>query len=136
MEHFHSFRPAGHYGVPGCVRIALEGLWGYWLTYRKTTATPYQEALGASRHDGRSERQEGLPSHPPKRTNGADRHSAHSGTTQQGAQQPAATENLRETNVELREENPKTSPENLINTFLRGSLSALSFPKLPGDVKD
>ena len=45
------------------------------------------------------------------------RHSAHSGTTQQGAQQPAATENLRETNVELREENPKTSPENLINTF-------------------
>ena len=33
------------------------------------------------------------------------------------AQQPAATENLRETNVELREENPKTSPENLINTF-------------------
>ena len=46
------------------------------------------------------------------------------------------TENLRETYVELREENPKTSPENLINTFLRGSLSALSFPKLPGDVKD
>ena len=43
---------------------------------------------------------------------------------------------LRETNVELREENPKTSPENLIDTFLRGSLSALSFPKLPGDVKD
>ena len=35
VEHFHSFRPAGHYGVPGCVRIALEGLWGYWLTYRK-----------------------------------------------------------------------------------------------------
>ena len=70
----------------------------------------------------RGERQEGLPSHPPKRTNGADRHSAHSGTTQQGAQQPPATENLRETNlretnVELREENPKTSPENLINTF-------------------
>ena len=81
------------------------------------TATPYQEALGASRHDGRSERQEGLPSHPPKRTNGADRRSDHSGTTQQGAQQPPATENLRETNVELREENPKTSPENLINTF-------------------
>ena len=25
--------------------------------------------------------------------------------------------NLRETNVELREENPKTSPENLISTF-------------------
>ena len=81
------------------------------------TAIPYQEALGASRHDGRSERQEGLPSHPPKRTNGADRRSDHSGTTQQGAQQPPATENLRETNVELREENPKTSPENLINTF-------------------
>ena len=38
----------------------------------------------------------------------------------------------------VREENPKTSPENLINTFcgLRGSMSALSFPKLPGDVKD
>ena len=52
------------------------------------------------------------------RTNGADhRRSDHSGTTQQGAQQPPATENLRETNVELREENPKTSPENLINTF-------------------
>ena len=66
---------------------------------------------------GRSERQEGLPSHPPKRTNGADRHSAHSGTTQHGAQQPVDAENLRETNVELREENPKTSPENLINTF-------------------
>ena len=31
-----------------------------------------------------------------ERPNGADRHSAHSGTTQQGAQQPAATENLRE----------------------------------------
>ena len=74
-------------------------------------------ALGAPRHDVRGERQEGLPSHPPKRTNGADRRSDHSGTTQQGAQQPAATENLRETNVELREENPKTSPENLIHTF-------------------
>ena len=36
---------------------------------------------------------------------------------QEGAQQPAASENLRETNVELREENPKTSPEDLINTF-------------------
>ena len=45
------------------------------------------------------------------------RHSAHSGTTQHGAQQPAAAENLRETNVEQGEENPKTSPENLINTF-------------------
>ena len=65
----------------------------------------------------------------PKRTNSADRYSAHSGTTQQGAQQPAATENLRETNVELREENPKTSPENLINTFF--------LPGKPlGDVKD
>ena len=49
--------------------------------------------------------------------NGADRHSAHSGTTQHGAQQPVAAENLRETNVEQGEENPKTSPENLINTF-------------------
>ena len=54
------------------------------------------------------------------------------GTTQQGAVRRtaaccllrAATENLRETrqnNVELvhqlREENPKSSPENLINTF-------------------
>ena len=28
------------------------------------------------------------------------------------------TENLRENNVELREENPKTSPENLINTLV------------------
>ena len=60
---------------------------------------------------------ESPPPHPPKRTNGADRRSDHSGTTQQGAQQPPATENLRETNVELREENPKTSPENIINTF-------------------
>ena len=48
----------------------------------------------------RDRRQGGLPSHPPKRTNGADRHSAHSGTTQQGAQQPADTENPRETNAE------------------------------------
>ncbi len=31
--------------------------------------------------------------------------------------QPAGTKNLRETNVELREENPKTSQENLINIF-------------------
>ena len=69
----------------------------------------------------RGERQEGLPSHPPKRTNGADRRSDHSGTTQQGAQQPAATENLRETNVELREENPKTSPENLISILFCGA---------------
>ena len=43
----------------------------------------------------------------------AQRSKAHS------RQQPAATENLRETNVEPREENPKTSPENLINIFLR-----------------
>ena len=35
-------------------------------------------ALGAPRHDVRGERQEGLPSHPPKRTNGADRRSDHS----------------------------------------------------------
>ena len=34
---------------------------------------------------------------------------------QQGAQQRAGTKNLRETNIELREENPKTSQENLIN---------------------
>ncbi len=45
------------------------------------------------------------------------RHSAHSGTMQQGAHQPADAENLRETNVQQREENPKTSPKNLINTF-------------------
>jgi hypothetical protein len=40
--------------------------------------------------------------------------------------------------VELREENPKTSPETRKphQYFLRGSMSALSFPKLPGDVKD
>ena len=56
--------------------------------------------------------------------------------TQQGAQQPAGAKNPRETNVELREENLKTSPENLIILLLRGFLSALSFPKLPGDVKD
>ena len=42
VEHFHSFRPAGHYGVPGCVRIALEGLWGYWLTYRKISEISYK----------------------------------------------------------------------------------------------
>jgi hypothetical protein len=47
--------------------------------------------------------------------------------------QPAGTKNLRETNVELREENPKTSQENNSSTFLRGSMSALSFPKLPGE---
>jgi hypothetical protein len=47
--------------------------------------------------------------------------------------------------VELREENPKTSQENPIRVLLRGSMSALSFPKLPAiaaiaamgtDVKD
>ena len=38
-------------------------------------------ALGAPRHDVRGERQEGLPSHPPKRTNGADRRSDHSSNT-------------------------------------------------------
>jgi hypothetical protein len=37
---------------------------------------------------------------------------------QQGAQQRAGTKNLRETNAELREENPKTSQqENLIDLF-------------------
>ena len=36
---------------------------------------------------------------------------------------------------EKREENPKTCQNDLIY-FLRGSMSALSFPKLPGDVKD
>ena len=41
----------------------------------------------------------------------------------------------RETSVELREENPKTSQNDLIIFLrLRGSMSALSFPKLPGDV--
>ena len=107
---------------------------------RSLRSTHTQDLLPTTQHhhDGLSERQEGLPSHPPKRTNGADRHSAHSGTTQQGAQQPPATENLRETNVEQGEENPKTSPENRKphQHFLRGSMSALSFPKLPGDVKD
>ena len=34
--------------------------------------------------------------------------------------------------VELREENPKASQENPIRVLLRGSMSALSFPKLPG----
>ena len=67
----------------------------------------------------------------------ADRRSDHSGKTmgktQQGAQQPAGTgtKNLRENNVEPREENPKTSQEKTSSTFLRGSMSALSFPKLP-----
>ena len=46
-----------------------------------------------------------------------------------------ARRSLSHLNVELREENPKTSQENLIS-FLRGSMSALSYPKLPGDVKD
>ena len=83
----------------------------------------------------RSENQEGLPSHAPKRTNGADRRNDHSGRTQQGAQQPAGTKNLREANVELREEHPKTSQENS-STFLRGSMSAISFPKLPATPGD
>ena len=39
-------------------------------------------------------------------------------------QQLDATENLRETNVELREENPKTSPEDLVNIFCGGSMSS------------
>jgi hypothetical protein len=34
VAHFHSPRPAGQCGAPGCVRIALEALWGYWLTFR------------------------------------------------------------------------------------------------------
>ena len=76
------------------------------------------EALGAARHDVRSENQRrACPRASRKEDNGADRRSDHSDKTQQGAQQPAGTKNLRETNVELREENPKTSPENLINTF-------------------
>ena len=74
--------------------------------------------------------------------NGADRRSRsdHSGTTQQGAQQPPATENLRETNVELRRRakgrEPKDQSRKPHQYILRGSMSALSFPKLPGDVKD
>ena len=72
---------------------AFRAFFSFYCVFLELT-DPYQEALGASRHDGRSERQEGLPSHPPERTNGADCHSAHSGTTQQGAQQPADTENL------------------------------------------
>ena len=63
--------------------------------------------------------------------NGADRHSAHSGTTQHGAQQPVDAENLRETNVELREENPKTSPENLIITSA-GLLERAILPEATG----
>ena len=71
---------------------------------------------------------------PPKRTNvhnGADRRSDHSGITQQGAQQPAGTKSLRETNVELREENLKTSPENLIITFA-GLLERAILPEATG----
>ena len=45
---------------------------------------------------------------------------------QQGAQQRAGTKNLRETNIELREENPKTSQENLIN-FCGARGSAVRF---------
>ena len=82
----------------------------------------------------RSENQEGLPSHAPKRTNGADRRNDHSGRTQQGAQQPAGTKNLRETNVELREENLKTSPENLIITFA-GLLERAILPEATGRCK-
>ena len=99
------------------------------------TATPYQEALGTSRHDGWIERQEGLPSHPPKRTNGADRRSDHSFKTQQGAQQPAGKKNLRETNVELREENPKTSQENLINICFAGLHERAILPEATGRCK-
>ena len=36
-----------------------------------------------------------------------------------------STKNLRETNVELREKNPKTSQENLINIFCGATLLAL-----------
>ena len=57
------------------------------------------------------------PRTPAEKDQRRGRHSAHSGTMQQGAHQPADAENLRETNVQQREENPKTSPKNLINTF-------------------
>ena len=71
----------------------------------------------------------------PKRTNSADRHSAHSGTTQQGAQQPAATENLRETNVEPRKRTQR--PVQKTSSILFAGLhERVILPKLPGDVKD
>ena len=55
---------------------------------------------------------------------------------QQGAQQPAGTKNLRDTNVEPREENPKASQESLINIFCGApapAMSTLSFPEATGD---
>jgi len=77
-------------------------------------------------------------SHPPERAIGADCHSAHSGTTQQGAQQPADTENLRAKRDQrtAKGREPKDQSRKPHQYFLRGSMSALSFPKLPGDVKD
>ena len=71
-----------------------------------------------------------------KEDNGADRRSDHSDKTQQGAQQPAGTKNLRDTNVEPREENPKASQESLINIFCGApapAMSTLSFPEATGD---
>ena len=81
----------------------------------------------------RGERQEGLPSHPPKRTNGADRRSDHSSNTKYNNEHSRQLAH-RAKRREKRTQRPKTCQNDLIN-FLRGSMSALS-PKLPGDVKD
>ena len=101
--------------------VSIEGFNSTSSCRRREKKCIWEEQSGRERAEAEREREElGNPSLrclAAKRTNGADRRSDHSGTTQQGAQQPPATENLRETNVELREENPKTSPENLINTF-------------------
>ena len=59
-------------------------------------------ALGAPRHDVRGERQEGLPSHPPKRTNGADRRSDHSSNTKYNNEHSVHTADSW--HIELREE--------------------------------
>jgi hypothetical protein len=46
--------------------------------------------------------------------------------------QPAGTKNLRETNVELREENPKTSQENNSSTFFAGLHERAILPEATG----
>ena len=75
------------------------------------TAIPYQKRLEhRGMTGGASDR--GLPSHPPKRTNGADRRSDHSGTT---CAHSSLRENLGETNA-VREENPPPSRK-LITSF-------------------
>ena len=73
-----------------------------------------------------SERREGLPSHPPKRTS-ADRR----GTAAGAARRTAASCHRNETNVEPKELRTKTEKT---HQQKRGSMSALSSPK-PGRCK-